>query len=44
MRYAISLYPLREKHLDRLGEIMTVIDRMHEESQALPFSIYVERQ
>ena len=32
------------KHIERLGEIMTVIDRINKESQALPFSIYVERQ
>ena len=30
------------KHIERLGEIMTVLDRINKESQALPFSIYVE--
>ena len=31
-----------EKYLDRFGEIMMVIDRIHEDTQALPFAIFVQ--
>ena len=31
-----------EKYLGRFEEIMTVVERIHEESQALPLTIYVE--
>ena len=31
-----STVVIGEKNLDRFGEIMTVVDRIHEESQALP--------
>ena len=37
-----SAVVIGEKYLDRFGEIMTVVERIHEETQALPFSIYVE--
>ena len=33
-----------EKYLDRFGEIMTEVERIHEESQALPLAIYVETE
>ena len=33
-----------EKYLGRFEEIMTVVERIHEESQALPFAIYVETE
>ena len=39
-----STVVIGEKNLDRFGEIMTVVDRIHEESQALPLSIYVETE
>ena len=35
-----SVVVIGEKHLGRFGEIMTVIDRIHEETQALPFAIF----
>ena len=39
-----STVVIGEKNLDRFGEIMTVVDRIHEETQALPLSIYVETE
>ena len=33
-----------EKYLDRFGEIMTVVDRIHEDTQSLPFAIFVETE
>ena len=33
-----------EKYLDRFEEIMTIVDRIHEDTQALPFAIYVETE
>ena len=33
-----------EKYLDRFGEIMTAVDQIHEDTQALPLSIYVETE
>ena len=39
-----STVVIGEKYLDRSGEIMTVVDRIGEESQALPLSIYVETE
>ena len=39
-----STVVIGEKNLDRFGEIMTVVDRIGEESQALPLSIYVETE
>ena len=32
------------KYLDRFGEIMTVLDTIHEDTQALPLAIYVETE
>ena len=39
-----STVVIGEKDLDRFGEIMTTVDRIGEESQALPLSIYVETE
>ena len=39
-----STVVIGEKYVDRFGEIMTVVDRIHEETQALPLSIYVETE
>ena len=39
-----STVVIGEKYLDRFGEIMTVVDRIHEDTQALPFAIYVETE
>ena len=33
-----------EKYLGRFGEIITVVDRIHDETQALPLVIYVETE
>ena len=39
-----STVVIGEKYLDRFGEIMTEVERIHEESQALPLAIYVETE
>ena len=39
-----STVVIGEKYLGRFGEIMTVVDRIHEETQALPHAIYVETE
>ena len=39
-----SIVIIGEKYLGRFEKIMTVIDRLHEETQALPFAIYVETE
>ena len=39
-----STVVIGEKYLDRFGEIMTEVDRIHEETQSLPFAIYVETE
>ena len=39
-----STVVIGEKYLDRFGEIMTEVERIHEETQALPFVIYVETE
>ena len=33
-----------KKYLGRFGEIMTVVDRIHEDTQALPLAIYAETE
>ena len=33
-----------EKFIDRFGEIMGVVERIHEDTQALPFAIFVETE
>ena len=39
-----STVVIGEKYLYRFVEIMTVVDRIQEETQALPFTIYVETE
>ena len=39
-----STVVIGEKYLGRFGEIMTVVDRIHEDTQALPHAIYVETE
>ena len=39
-----STVVIGEKYIDRFGEIVTVVERIHEETQSLPFSIYVETE
>ena len=39
-----SIVVIGKKYLGRFGEIMTVVDRIHEDTQALPFAIYVETE
>ena len=40
-----STVVIGEKYLGKyLEEIMTVVDRIHEDTQALPFAIYVETE
>ena len=39
-----SIVVVAKKYLDSFGEIMTVVDRIHEDSQALPFAIFVETE
>ena len=37
-----SIAVVGEKYLGRFGEIMVVIERIHEETQALPFAIFLQ--
>ena len=37
-----SIVVVAKKYLDNFGEIMTVVDRIHEDTQALPFAIFLE--
>ena len=39
-----STVVIGEKYLGRFGEIMTIVDRIHEDTQALPFAIFVETE
>ena len=39
-----SIVVVGKKYLDSFGEIMTVVDRIHEDTQALPFAIFVETE
>ena len=39
-----STVVIGEKYLERFGEIMTVVERIHKDTQALPFAIYVETE
>ena len=39
-----STVVIAEKYLDRFGEIMTVVDRINEDTQSLPHAIYVETE
>ena len=33
-----------EKYLERIDEVMEVVDRIHEDTQALPFAIFVQTE
>ena len=39
-----SIVVIGKKYLGRFVEIMTVVERIHEETQALPFAIYAETE
>ena len=39
-----SIVVIGEKYLGRFGEIMTVVDRIHEDTQALPFAIFLQSE
>ena len=39
-----SLVVIGEKYVDRFDEVMEVIDRIHEDTQALPFAIFVQTE
>ena len=39
-----STVVIGEKYLGRFGEIMTVVERIHEDTQSLPHAIYVETE
>ena len=37
-----SLVIIGEKYVERFDEVMKVIDRIHEDTQGLPFAIFVQ--
>ena len=39
-----SIVIIGEKYVGRFREIMTIIDRIHEDTQALPFVIFVQTE
>ena len=39
-----SMVIIGEKYLARFKEIMTVVERIHEDTQALPFAIFLETE
>ena len=39
-----SLVVVGEKYVDRFDEVMEVVDRIHEDTQALPFAVFVETE
>ena len=39
-----SIVVVGEKYVDRFDEVMEVVDRIHEDTQALPFAIFVETE
>ena len=39
-----SIVIIGEKYVGRFQEIMTIIDRIHEDTQALPFAIFVQTE
>ena len=39
-----SLVVIGEKYVDRFDEILKVVDRIHEDTQALPFAIFVQTE
>ena len=39
-----SLVVIGDKYVDRFDEVMEVVDRIHEDTQALPFAIFVQTE
>ena len=39
-----SMVVIGKKYLERFGEILSLVDRIHKDTQALPFAIYVETE
>ena len=39
-----SIVIIGEKYIGRFGEIMTLVDRIQEETQALPFAIFLQSE
>ena len=39
-----SIVVIGDKYLERFGEIMSVVDRIHEDTQALPFAIFLQSE
>ena len=39
-----SMVVIGEKYLPRFGEIMNVVDQIHEDTQALPFAIFLQSE
>ena len=39
-----SLVVIGEKYVDRFDEVMEVVDRIHEDTQGLPFAIFVQTE
>ena len=39
-----SLVVVGEKYVDRFYEVMEVVDRIHEDTQGLPFAIFVHTE
>ena len=39
-----SLVVIGEKYVDRFDEILDVVDRIHEDTQGLPFAIFVQSE
>ena len=39
-----SLVVIGEKYVDRFEEVMEVVDRIHEDTQGLPFAIFVQTE
>ena len=39
-----SIVVIGEKYVDRFDEVMEVVDRIHEDTQGLPFAIFVQTE
>ena len=39
-----SLVIIGEKYVDRFDEVMEMVDRIHEDTQGLPFAIFVQTE
>ena len=39
-----SLVVIGEKYVDRFDGVMELVDRIHEETQGLPFAVFVETE